>query len=151
MYLTCFVTFEENTCILIFCMYCTRIPKESKIHFWNTYKIQQDTCILRASLVSHWIHIRIHQDTCILDASSRYIKIHRDTNHDTCETLPRYMMGYMYPKCILRGTYLRCRMHAGYMRDTCICKGDQDTCGIHPRYMMRYMYLKFIQTDMYLI
>ena len=44
-----------------------------------------------------------------------------------------------------------CGIHAGYMRDTCICKGDQDTCGIHPRYMMRYMYLKFIQTDMYLI
>ena len=42
---------------------------------------------------------------------------------------------YMYLKCILRGTYLRCRIHAGYMRDTCICKGDQDTCGIHAGYM----------------
>ena len=28
-------------------------------------------------------------------------------------------MRYMYLKCILRGTYLRCRIHAGYMRDTC--------------------------------
>ena len=31
-YLTCSVTFEGNTCILTFCMYCKRIPKESKIH-----------------------------------------------------------------------------------------------------------------------
>ena len=29
-------------------------------------------------------------------------------------------------------------LHEEYMRDTCICKGDQDTCGIHPRYIMRY-------------
>ena len=34
-----------------------------------------------------------------------------------------------------------CGIHEEYMRDTCICKGDQDTCGIHPRYIMRYMYL----------
>ena len=47
------------------------------------------------------------------------------------------ILGYiLYLKCILRGTYLRCRIHAGYMQDTCICKGNQDTCGIHPRYMM---------------
>ena len=38
-------------------------------------------------------------------------------------------------------------IHAGYMQDTCICKGDQDTCGIHPRYIMRYMYLN---SQMYL-
>ena len=57
------------------------------------------------------------------------------------------LLGYTYLKCILRaGTYLRCRIriHAGYMRDTCICKGKQDTCGIHPRFMMRYMYIKFV-------
>ena len=33
MYLTRPVTFQENTCILTFCMYFTRIPNESKIHF----------------------------------------------------------------------------------------------------------------------
>ena len=33
MYLKCSVTFQENTCILTFWMYFTRIPNESKIHF----------------------------------------------------------------------------------------------------------------------
>ena len=31
-YLTCSVTFEENTCILTFCMYFDMYPKESQIH-----------------------------------------------------------------------------------------------------------------------
>ena len=67
-------------------------------------------------------YIKIHQDTCILDSSSNNTsKYNRIQNHDTCI------------------------LDAGYMRDTCICKGDQDTCGIHPRYMMRCMYLKCIQ------
>ena len=35
-YLTCAVTFQENTCILTFCMYFTRIPNESKIHLGYT-------------------------------------------------------------------------------------------------------------------
>ena len=35
-YLTCSVTFQENTCILIFYMYFTRIPKESRIHLGYT-------------------------------------------------------------------------------------------------------------------
>jgi hypothetical protein len=62
-----------------------------------------------------------------------------------------YILKYIPLECIQRGTYLRFRIHAGYMRDTCICKGDQDTFGIHPKYMMRYMYLKCIQREMYLI
>ena len=105
------------------------------------------TCIWRGSR----IHSGYMQDTLKINqrymrdnVSGRVIKIHsgyiRDTWWDTCIS-----------SCILRGTYPRCRIHAGYMRDTCICKGNQDTFGIHPRYIMRYMYLKFIQTDMYLI
>ena len=35
-YLTCSVTFQENTCILTFCMYFTRILNESKIHLGYT-------------------------------------------------------------------------------------------------------------------
>ena len=82
------------------------------------------------------------RDTCGIHVSAEV----RGYMRDTCGILPRYRLGYMYFKCILRGTYLRCRIHAGYKQDTCICKGNQDTCGIHPRYMMiRYMYLKFIQ------
>ena len=48
-----------------------------------------------------------------------------------------------------------CEIHAGYMLDTCILRGDQDTYRIHPRYIVRYivryMYLKCIQREMYLI
>ena len=42
------------------------------------------------------------------------------------------MMGYMCLKCIQRGMYLKCKIHAGYMymRDTCILRGNQDTCWI---------------------
>ena len=46
-YLTCSVTFQENTCILIFYMYCTRIPKESKIHLGYTSDTSR-SCILCA-------------------------------------------------------------------------------------------------------
>jgi hypothetical protein len=128
-------------------------PKRVQDTFWDTHQIHHDTCILDASLVSHWIHVRIHQDTCILDSSSRYITIHvQDTYAGYIwDTLGIHCLKYLPLECIQSGTYLRCRIHAGYMRDTCICKGDQDTCGIHPKYMMRYMYLKCIQREMYLI
>ena len=89
---------------------------------------------------TYMIHARLIKDTCGINVSA----VVRGYMRDTCGILPRYILGYVYLKCILRGTYLRCRIHAGYMRDTCICKGNQDTCGIHPRYMMRYMYLKFV-------
>jgi hypothetical protein len=82
-----------------------------------------------------------------------FITIHHDTSRyiHVCGIHMGYILKYIPLECIQRGTYLRCRIHAGYMRDTCICKGDQDTFGIHPKYMMRYMYLKCIQREMYLI
>jgi hypothetical protein len=48
------------------------------------------------------------------------------------------------------------KIHARYMQDTCILRGDQDTYRIHPRYIVRYivryMYLKCIRREnMYLI
>ena len=63
---------------------------------------------------------------------------------DTC----KIHAGYMRVTCISRGS----RIHSGYMQDTlkinqrymrdkCIWKGNQDTFRIHPGYMMRYMYL----------
>ena len=144
-YLTCSVTFQENTCILIFYMYFTRIPKESNIR------------ILCASLMSHWIHIRIHQlirihvlTRCIfMDSSSRYIKIHRDTKSR-----------YMYLGRVLTTLQDTIRIQSGYMRDPCgIHAGSNDPCGIHvsaevrgyirdtcgilQRYIRGYMYLKF--------
>ena len=125
---------------------------------WRHFKIQsgyikdtfgihagsmRDTCICRGSRIhAGYIHdtCKIIKDTCGINVSA----VVRGYMRDTCGILPRYILGYVYLKCILRGTYLRCRIHAGYMRDTCICKGNQDTYVIHPRYMMRYMYLKFV-------
>ena len=106
-------------------------PKPVQDTFWDTHQIHQDTCICSLPMCHTGYttgYIKIHKDTCILDSlSNNTSKYNRIQNHDTCI------------------------LDAGYMRDTCICKGDQDTCGIHPRYMMRYMYLKCIQREMYLI
>ena len=148
MYLTCSVTNQENTCILTFCMYFTRIPNESKIHFGIHIRYIK-------------IHVSWALPWCHTGYMSGYIRIrvswtlHHDTSYDTSG----YTEIQNHDTCILdaswRGTYLRCGIHAGYMRDTCICKGDQDTFGIHPKYMMTYimtyMYLKCIQREMYLI
>ena len=86
------------------------------------------------------------RDTCGIHVSAvvpRYIE-------DTCGIHQGYMMrDIMYLKCMQRGTYLRCKIHARYMQDTCILRGDQDTYRIHPRYIVRYivryMYLKCIR------
>ena len=88
------------------------------------------------------IHKRYMWDTCGIHAG--YMRdtygIHvsaavRGYMEDTCGIHEEYIMRYMYLKCIRRGTYLRCKIHAGYMRDTCILRGHQDTCGIHAGYM----------------
>ena len=47
----------------------------------------------------------------------------------------RYMMRYMYLKCILRGTNLRCRIHAGYMPNTCGIHITSEVIKIHAGYM----------------
>jgi hypothetical protein len=47
----------------------------------------------------------------------------------------RYMMRYMYLKCILRGTNLRCRIHAGYMPNTCGIHVTSEVIKIHAGYM----------------
>ena len=58
-----------------------------------------------------------------------------------CDGPPRYIrVNELHAKlhtsrCIQGGTYLRCKIHAGYMRDTYICRCNPDTCGIHMRYM----------------
>ncbi len=77
------------------------------------------------------IHAGYIWDTCICSGS----RIHGGYMRDICGIHAGYIMRYMYLKCIRRGTYLRCKIHAGYMRDTCIFRGHQDTCGIHRGYM----------------
>ena len=125
MYLTCSVTFQEITCILIFCMYFTRIPNESKIQYnvWDTHQIHQDTCILSASLESHWIHFTIHPGYVYLgfvyhDTSSR-IKIHRDTKSR-----------YMYLGRVMTTLQDTIRIH----HDTCILDASSEPRWIHTRY-----------------
>ena len=77
MYLKCPVTFQENTCILMFCMYFTRIPNESKIHFGIHIRYIK----IHVSWALPWCHTgymnRTHQDTIRIYA--RYIEIHQDT------------------------------------------------------------------------
>jgi hypothetical protein len=123
MYLTCSVTFQENTCII-------HVTQTSPRYIWDTHQIHQDVCILGASLVSHWIHVRIHQDTCILDSSSRYIRIYTEIqNHDTC-ILDGIHAGYnlkciprIYPERYVTEMQDTCEIHSRYIRDTCICRG----------------------------
>jgi hypothetical protein len=84
MYLTSPVTFQENTCILTFCMYFTRIPNESKIHFG----IHIRYITIHVSWTLPWCHtgymsgyIKIRVSWTLLHDTSRYMfKIHmRDT------------------------------------------------------------------------
>jgi hypothetical protein len=152
MYLTCSVTFQENTCILTFCMIVFHThPKRVQDTFWDTHQIHQDTCILGASLVSHWI-LRIRVSWTLNQDTSGYTEIQ---NHDTCildgiHVHPGYNLKRIpriYPVRYVTEMQDTCEIHLRYIRDTCICRGDQDTCGIHLKYIMRYMYmyLKCIQ------
>jgi hypothetical protein len=144
MYLTCPVTFQENTCILTFCMYFTRIPNESKIHFGIHIRYIK----IHVSWALPWCHTGYISDT------SRYTEIQ---NHDTC-ILDGIHAGYnlkciprIYPERYVTEMQDTFGIHLGYIRDTCICRGDQDTCGIHLRFILGYMYLKCIQRSTYLI
>ena len=122
------VTFHEvprnDTCILTFCIYFTRIPKESKIHLGYISDLHQDTCILCASLVSHWIHIKIHQDTprykitihvswtIIVTTLQDTIRIHHDTCILDASSEPRWIhTRYARPA---RDT-LQIHLHVGYV------------------------------------
>ena len=101
-------------------------------------------------------YIKIHQDTCILDSSSQYIKIHQDTKsrymYLGCvmmtlqDTFKRYMrdtseihyeihVPQMYLERYVSEMQDTCGIHAGYMRDTCICKGVARVIKIHAGYI----------------
>jgi len=57
---------------MLFCMYFTRIPNESKIHFGIhiTYQIHQDICIL---------HVGYMRDTCGIHMRYMYLQRFEDT------------------------------------------------------------------------
>ena len=107
----------------------------------------RDTCICRGSRIhAGYIHdtCKINQgymrDKCICSGT----RIHKGYMRDFSKIHIGIRVSQMYPERYVSEMQDTCGIHAGYMRDTCICKGNQETCGIHPRYMMRYMYLKLI-------
>jgi hypothetical protein len=105
-------------------------PKRVQDTFWDTHhryiKIHV-SCALpwcHTVYISRYIRIRLYLGLFMIHDTSLY---------DTSGFTPRYMYKITIHVSWTRH-YLRCKIHAGYMRDTCICKGDQDTCGIHPRF-----------------
>ena len=126
MYLTCFVTFEENTCILIFCMYCTRIPKESKIHLeyisdTSGYMylvrflgVTLDTYRDTSGYMYPGLLTTIHQDT------PRYkITIHVSwTRHDDTSRYNQDTSRYMYLGRFVRAALDTHKIRSRYTADT---------------------------------
>ena len=71
------------------------------------------------------------RDTCEIHVSARVIRYMRDTSkiHDEIH------VSQMHPERDVSDMKETCGIHARYMRDTCILRGNQDTCGIHAEYM----------------
>ena len=130
MYLKCSVTFQENTCILTYCMYFTRIPNESKIHFGihiRYIKIHVSCSLPMRHTGYITRYIKIHQDTCILDSSSKYIKIQQDTESR-----------YMYLGCVMMTLQDTFEIH----HDTCILDASSEPRWIHTRYVRHAMRIR---------
>ena len=107
-YLTCSVTFEENTFILTFCMYCTRIPKESKIHLEYISDTSRYIYLARFLGVTHTLDT--YQDTSGYMYLGLLITIHEDT--------PRYKITI----------YVSWFLDAG--RDTCGIQSEMHTLNV---------------------
>ena len=110
-----------------FCMYFTRIPNESKIHFG----IQIKYIKIHVSWALPWCHtgymsgyIRICVSWTLHHDTSGYTEIQ---NHDTC-ILDGIHAGYnlkriprMYSVRYVTEMQDTCEIHSRYIRDTCIC------------------------------
>jgi hypothetical protein len=83
---------------LDFCMYFTRIPNESKIHFGIHIRYIRIYVNL-----ARGIHAGYMRDTFEIHVSAEV----RGYIEDTCGIHERYIMRYMYLNCIQRGTYLQ--------------------------------------------
>jgi hypothetical protein len=124
MYFKCPVTFQENTCILIFCMYFTRIPNESKIHFGIHIRYIK-------------IHVSWALPWCHTGYISRYIRrrVSWTLHHDTSR----------YIKVHMRDTYgIHSEIHTSWMYPERYVSEMQDTCGIHARYMYLQGWSRYI-------
>ena len=125
-YLTCSVKFQENTCILTFCMYFTRISNESKIHFGYTSDTSRymylerflgvtlDTFHDTSGYVYLGFFITIHQDT------PRYkITIHVSwTRHDDTSRYNQDTSRYMYLGRFVRSALDTHKILSRYNADT---------------------------------
>ena len=54
---------------------------------------------------------------------------------DTSKIHDEIHVSQMHPERDVSDMKETCGIHARYMRDTCILRGNQDTCGIHAEYM----------------
>ena len=54
---------------------------------------------------------------------------------DTSEIHDEIHVSQIHPDRYVSDMKETCGIHARYMRDTCILRGNQDTCGIHAGYM----------------
>ena len=83
------------------------------------------------------------QDTCGIHTGYRTCKIHVSARviknsrymRDTSEIHDEIHVSQIHPDRYVSDMKETCGIHAGYMRDTCILRGNQDTCGIHAEYM----------------
>jgi hypothetical protein len=73
----CSVTFQENTCILTFRMYCTRIPNEFKIHLGYMYISDTSRYMYLARFLC--VTLDTYQETSGYLYLGLFIKIHQDT------------------------------------------------------------------------
>ena len=93
MYLKCSVTFQENTCtcILIFYMYFTRIPKESNIHLRYTSDTSKYMYLMRFLDVT----LDTYQDTSGYMYLGLFITIHGSgrTAAASCSRSQRFGLG----------------------------------------------------------
>jgi len=54
---------------------------------------------------------------------------------DTSKIHDEIHVSQMHPERDVSDMKETCGIHARYMRDTCILRGNQDTCGMHAEYM----------------
>jgi hypothetical protein len=91
------VTFQENTCILIFA--CILHVSQTSPRYILGYISDTSGYMYRA----RGIHAGYMRDTYEIHVSAEV----RGYIEDTCGIHERYIMRYMYLNCIQRGTYLQ--------------------------------------------
>ena len=116
------VRIHQDTCILDSSSRYIRIHRDTKSRYMY---LGRDTCGIQSethtsnisSEVRNW-DARYMRDTFEIHSGYMYLQRWSRYMRDTPLHL-KYIMRYMYLKCIQRSTYLIWRRHAGYVQDTC--------------------------------